>query len=205
MTRKETVSLLILPYLRGELADSEKAEFERYLAENPDFQSEIDFQSQIMAARPSHEETGLEFGWARLSRDIDNLDQTANLPAQSPAETTRMPNTRGLWRVAAVCLACISLGQAVYISTSDSDQKYQLASENVTTGTTLQIGFSGDTKLSAVSEFLLSQNAEISSGPSKLGIYTLTFPTREACDIAVENMKRDNQFVETYTNCSTLS
>jgi len=205
MTDKETVSLLILPYLRGELGQDEKAVFELYLTENPSFQAEIDFQQNLMVARPQHDDVGLEFGWARLSRDIDGVSNVAPILELETAQTSRFSNIGGLWRVAAVCLACLSLGQAFYISNSKPDPQYQLASENVIKGTTLQVGFASDTELSVISDFLLTQNAEITSGPSKLGIYTLSFPNEESCDLAVEYMKRDNQFVETHTNCSTLS
>ena len=52
MTHEQTYSLLIPRYLRGELSADERAEFESYRDENPDFQTDIEFQRNLMAARP---------------------------------------------------------------------------------------------------------------------------------------------------------
>lgn len=206
MTREETFSLLVLPFLRGELTPSEKAEFESYLAENPSFETEVEFQRNLMAARPeSAGETRTEFGWARLSRDIDTLESNNILAEAENPKRSDSSRIGGFWRVAAVCLACLSLGQAAFITSSKTSENYQLASENVNSGITLQIGFLADTELSDISGFLIEHDSQIISGPSKLGIYTLSFSNRETCETAIEAVKLEGQFVDTYTNCITLT
>jgi len=53
----------------GELSADERAEFESYRDENPDIQTDIEFQRNLMAARPDdNTPIDLEFGWAKLSR-----------------------------------------------------------------------------------------------------------------------------------------
>lgn len=206
MTRKDTFSLLVPRYLRDELTGDEQAEFQSYLEENPDFQLDIDFQRNLMSARSDNNEmVGAEFGWAKLSRSIDSLEadkQPVEDIVAAPKETSRISS---LWRIAAVALACISVGQMLYITNSGSPDSYQLASENVTSGTTLQVGFVADTDSHAISDFLLAQEAQITAGPSKLGIYTLSFNNEESCDAAVKALIAKEQFVETYTSCSTVS
>jgi len=206
MTRKDTFSLLVPRYLRGDLTVAEKAEFQSYLEENPDFQSDIDFQSNLMSARSNDSDiSGAEFGWARLSRSIDSLEANKQPELDNIAAQEKTPRISGLWRIAAVALACLSIGQMLYITNSGTTDSYQLASENVTSGTTLQIGFAADIDSHAISNFLLAHEAQITSGPSKLGIYTLSFSSEKNCDAAVENLILEEQFVETYTSCNTHS
>lgn len=206
MTRKDTFSLLVPRYLRGELTVAEKAEFQSYLEEHPDFQSDIDFQRNLMSARGNDSEMGgAEFGWARLSRSIDSLvsdNQSEHNKIAAPEKTPRMS---GLWRIAAVTLACLSIGQILYITNSGTTDSYQLASENVTSGTTLQVGFAPDIHFHTISKFLLEHEAQITSGPSKLGIYTVSFSSEKNCDTAVETLISKEKFVETYTSCNTNS
>jgi len=206
MTREETFSLLVPRYLRGELNAAETADFQIYLKSNPDFQSDIDFQRNLMAARPNETEvTKDEFGWARLSRSIDALEADES---EDKTPMTKSENRRSspiFWRAAAVALVCVSIGQALYISQSGSAKNYQLASKNVTAGTTLQIAFAADTDFNDISEFLTTHHGQIISGPSKLGILTLSFSDEENCETAIKAIKLKEQFVETYTSCDTVS
>ena len=204
MTRKDTFSLLVPRYLRGELSVAENAEFQSYLEENPDFESDIDFQRNLMSARGNDNDiSGSEFGWARLSRSIDSLEANKRSEHDNAAAPAKTPRMSALWRIAAVALACLSLGQMFYIANSGTPDSYQLASDNVTSGTTLQIGFAADIDSQAISKFLLTHNAQITSGPNKLGIYTLSFSNEKSCNAAVETLISEEQFVETYTSCNT--
>ena len=207
MTQEEKLSLLIPRYLRGELSAEESAELESYLSDNPDFQAEIEFQQKLMSARPdTAEQSDTEFGWARLSRSIDQLEADKTDHISHSIQTTRETSIfQGMWKIAAVFLACLSIGQAFYISKSQSDQHYQLASEADKPGTTLQIGFSNETNFRDLTKFSLDHNAQIISGPSKLGIYTLAFPDSEQCLSAVRVLSSEEKLVETYTSCNTNS
>ena len=206
MTQEETYSLLTPRYLRGELSAAETAEFEAYLNAHPEFQADIELQRNLMAARPDElAASGLEFGWARLSRSIDNLE-AQNTPALN-AETTPKNTTTfgGIWKIAAVALACISAGQALYITNSETPKQYQFASEAQTSGISLQIGFESGLSLNELSRFLVDHDSQIISGPGNLGIYTLSFSDIEKCEAARNALKSKEQFVETYTSCQTDS
>ena len=206
MTQEETFSLLIPRYLRGELSEAETAEFEAYLGENPDFQADIEFQRNLMAARPEQNDaSSLEFGWARLSRSIDDLE--AESPEALKLET-RPLNKSGfpaMWKVAALVLACTSIGQAFYITNSQTKQQYQLASEDAAQGVTLQLSFGDDVNVKDVSDVLVRHDSQIIAGPSKLGIYTLSFSDNEACSSMISTLISEGHLVDSYTSCTTDS
>lgn len=204
MTQEETFSLLTPRYLRGELSEAETAEFEAYLNENPDFQADINFQRNLMAARPDKgDASDLEFGWARLSRSIDNLDTESSVAVSSKRKHKNIAIFPTMWKAAALVLACTSIGQALYITNSQTDQHYQLASEAEAPGVTLQISFETDVNVKDVSEFLVSHKSQIISGPSKLGIYTLSFSDNEACSSMISTLTLKENLVDSYTSCST--
>ena len=206
MTHEETFSLLVPRYLRGELSPTDKAEFESYMAENPDFQADIEFQRNLMSARSDDlADAGFEFGWARLSRSIDALDSETLRPLQAETLPKTASGFRGLWKIAAVALACLSAGQALYIINSAPSEHLQLASEKDAFGTMLQVSFLPDTKAATISNFLIDHHAEVIGGPGKLGIYTLSFSDNKNCANAINTLNSEEQFVETYTSCSTNS
>jgi len=206
MTQEETFSLLTPRYLRGELSAVERAEFETYLNENPDFQADIEFQRNLMAAKADEPDPSeFEFGWAKLSRSIDNLEpqNTAALNVETEPKNTSVFG--GMWKVAALALACISIGQAFYITNSETPSQYQFASETDAPGVSLQLSFKSDVNFTAVSDLLVNHKSQIISGPSKLGIYTLSFPDKENCLSMISTLIAEESLVDSYTSCSTIS
>ena len=207
MTHEQTYSLLIPRYLRGELSADERTEFESYRDENPDFQADIEFQRNLMAARPDDNvPIDLEFGWAKLSRSIDALEAEESpsldrLAVDKPQNTSVLGN---MWKIAAVMLACLSVGQALYITNSDPSE-YQLASEKDADGVTLQVGFESNLSLNEISRFLVEHKSQIISGPGKLEIYTLSFSDMQRCESAIKALTSKEQFVDTYTSCHASS
>ena len=203
MTDEQKYSLRVPRYLRGELTADETSEFEAYVDENPDFQADIEFQRNLIAARSDdNAPADMEFGWAKLSRSIDALD----VESASFQETTIAPQSvfhvRNMWKIAATVLGCLSIGQALYITNSET-AKYELASEKTEQGITLQIGFESSISVNELSRFLVDHESQIISGPGSLGIYTLAFSNIEKCESAVNTLKSKEQFVETYTSCQT--
>ena len=207
MTHEQTYSLLIPLYLRGELSADERTEFESFRDENPDFQADIEFQRNLMAARPDDNvPIDLEFGWAKLSRSIDALEAEESpsldrLAVDKPQNTSVLGN---MWKIAAVMLACLSVGQALYITNSDPSE-YQLASEKDADGVTLQVGFESSLSLNEISRFLVEHKSQIISGPGKLEIYTLSFSDMQRCESAIKALTSKEQFVDTYTSCHASS
>ena len=207
MTHEQTYSLLIPLYLRGELSADERTEFESYRDENPDFQADIEFQRNLMAARPDdNTPIDIEFGWAKLSRSIDALEAEESpsldrLAVDKPQNTSVLGN---MWKIAAVMLACLSVGQALYITNSDPSE-YQLASEKDADGVTLQVGFESSLSLNEISRFLVEHKSQIISGPGKLEIYTLSFSDMQRCESAIKALTSKEQFVDTYTSCHASS
>lgn len=204
MTNEQTYSLLVPRYLRGELSPDEKADFESYMNDNPDLQADIEFQRNLIAARPDdNTPAGMEFGWAQLSRSIDALE-AEKAPSQEIMTPESMPRFGNMWKIAAAVLACLSIGQMLYITNFET-QKYELASEKSAPGITLQIGFEPDLTLNEISRFLVDHDSQIISGPGNLGIYTLLFSDNKDCESAINTITSKEQFVETYTSCQTSS
>ena len=205
MTDEQRYSLLVPRYIRGELSPDETSEFESYVDENPDFQADIEFKRNLIAARlDDNEPADMEFGWAKLSRSIDALE-AKNIPLQ---DTTATPHNifhvGNMWKIAATALACLSIGQALYITNSDTS-KYEFASEKTKSGITLQIGFESGLSVNELSRFLVDHESQIISGPGNLGIYTLSFSDIKNCETAISTLKSKEQFVETYTSCQADS
>lgn len=205
MTNQQKYSLLVPRYLRGELSPDERVEFEAYVDEHPDFQADIEFQRNLVAARrDDNAPADMEFGWAKLSRSIDALE-TENAPLQDITATSQsMSPFRNMWKIAAAALACLSIGQALYITNYETT-KYELASEKTESDITLQVGFEAGLSVNELSRFLVDHESQIISGPGNLGIYTLSFSDIENCESAVSTLKSKEQFVETYTSCQADS
>jgi len=208
MTQEDKYSLLIPRYLRGELSQDELAGFEAFLSENADFKAEIEFEKSLMAARPDHSnQPSLEFGWARLSRDIDALGVEEKHPEVDLNAEAEVKTFGSFWKIAAAALACLSIGQGAYISNSKSDStldsKYELAYPDGKSGVEMQIGVSNVARFEEISNFLTEHNGQIISGPGKLGIYTLSFSDSDDCQSAATAFNSKEQFVDTYTSCST--
>lgn len=205
MTDEQRYSLLVPRYLRGELSPDETSEFESYVDENPDFQADIEFQRNLIEARlDDNTPADMEFGWAKLSRSIDALEtETAPLQEKAATPQTVFP-VRNMWKIAATVLACLSIGQALYITNSEPP-KYQLAIPKTAPGITLQVGFESGLSVNDLSRFLVNHESQIISGPGNLGIYTLSFSDIEHCESAISTLKSRERFVETYTSCQTDS
>lgn len=203
MTQEEIFSLRIPRYLREELSAVETAEFESYLTENPDFQADIEFQRNLMTARADEPDPSeLEFGWARLSRSIDNLESQTPVTLSTETELKNTAVFGGVWKIAAVALACLSIGQAFYITNSEAPRQYELASEAEVPGVSLQLSFKSDANLTHVSDFLVNYSSQIISGPSKLGIYTVAFPDKENCLSMISELTPEESLVDSYTTCT---
>ncbi|MEP6344165.1 MAG: hypothetical protein ABJ275_12700 [Maricaulaceae bacterium] len=206
MTREETFSLLVPRYLRGELSPEQTVEFEAYLSENPDFQADIEFQRNLMTAREDAPEApAQEFGWARLSRSIDNLETQTSEVSTSEAKPKSASMFGGMWKVAAIALACVSIGQAFYITNYDAPKQYQLASEKEAPGVSLQLSFKASVSFTQLSDLLAQHNSQIISGPSTLGIYTLSFADKEDCLSMISALTSKESLVDTYTSCAANS
>ena len=205
MTDEHTYSLLVPRYLRGELSTQERADFDLFVDNNPDFKAEIEFQRNLMAARPEDNTSAdMEFGWAKLSRSIDALDEAAMPSPQAANDSVAPSRFSHMWKVAAAALACLSIGQGLYISNSKAPE-YQLASEEELQGTTLQLSFNADVSFKQASDLIAGHNAQIIAGPSKLGIYTLSFTENENCLSMISTLTSKDSLVDTYTSCTTRS
>lgn len=187
---------LVPDYVRGRLSQ-EQAERLRTAAESdPVLAAEIAaFQAIAGTVRAEAEATPAPgtFGWARLSRAIeaDGTDQSRVAQA----------GHQDLWRVAAVLLGVVAVGQFAFATfggrTDPADSAvYVPVSEAAPEMPTLQITFAPDATEQAIRALLLDVKAEIYEGPSALGLYRLRFDSVEAQTAALTRMRQQTGIVE---------
>ena len=163
MKNEHRYSLLIPRYLRGDLSPDETVEFESHIRENPDFEADIEFQRNLIAARlDDNAPLDMEFGWAKLSRSIDALETQKTSFQETNDAPQNTPRVRNMWKISASLLVCVSIGQALYILKPET-AKYELTSEKTEPGITLQIGFESGLSLNELSRFLIDHDSQIIS------------------------------------------
>ena len=127
MIKRDELSLLIPAFLRGELTAREQKEIESLAETDEAFAADIEFQKAIVEAFDSGAEKpqDTEFGWARLSRAIDEASpNTLPTPANDRAP-------RKFWQYAAALLAATTVTQGVILMNSqstDTEPQYVMAS-----------------------------------------------------------------------------
>jgi len=192
---------LLPDYLQGRLSSAETSYFESALNKNAHLRAELEFLTKLsenLKADADDFEPG-EFGWSRLNRDID-----ASMPDQSgESQTPKYPATPKFWRYAAMALAVLSVGQGALLI-----QKPTQVNENaryVTVSSTSQdyvgaiIGFNPEASEAELREVLHASHAEIISGPSPLGLYTVRFTTTEQRAKAMRIYAQQSSVIETAT------
>jgi len=164
------------------LSSAETSYFESALNKNAHLRAELEFLTKLsenLKADADDFEPG-EFGWSRLNRDID-----ASMPDQSgESQTPKYPATPKFWRYAAMALAVLSVGQGALLI-----QKYVGAI----------IGFNPEASEAELREVLHASHAEIISGPSPLGLYTVRFTTTEQRAKAMRIYAQQSSVIETAT------
>ena len=199
---------MIPSYLNGTLSDAERQEVDNYAAQNPDVAADIEFQRNLMSAvkETGNDESIGEFGWARLSKAInqDGSDERSTpLVANDQDSNVNAAQPLKFWRIAAAALAVISLGQAGVIATKSGTQddtaRYVTVSDSSFIG--VDIAFRDDASQMHVTELLQDVNGELVSGPSALGFYKVKFESKDLCMQAVKAFNAANKVIETSSSC----
>ncbi|MEL7453022.1 MAG: hypothetical protein AAGJ50_06580 [Pseudomonadota bacterium] len=135
-----------------------------------------------------------ELGWARLSRAIDESEQ-------SVSETVAANDNSSIWRFAACALGALLVAQTGWVTfqgqsgdAGDGATNYFPVTEPVAQ-IGLQVSFS-DTALEAdIRSLLLDLEADIVAGPSSLGIYELNFLSEDARSAAVVRLENEPDLI----------
>lgn len=171
-------------YLRNEATAEDTARIEAAAKNDPALRAELALMGNLkgtLAAASDGADTR-EFGWRRLEAEI--AKETAMAP---PPRATQSH----LWRVAALFLGALVLGQGAYIALAPGAQEapvYRTVSEQATSALSLAVGFASSTEMGAVQSLLNELDARIVDGPGAIGLYRLAFDTEAARDAARETL-----------------
>ncbi|MEM6899606.1 MAG: hypothetical protein AAF583_07555 [Pseudomonadota bacterium] len=191
------VSALLLDYVQHRLSDEDRAKVEiaaedsSVLADELAYYQGLANAGELAAASPDH-----EFGWARLSKAID----------QEPSATTSTfvaanDNAR-LWRFAAFSLGLIALVQTGFLlnsgypSSNDQSLYVPVTEESVYA---VQAIFSDSATAGDIDDLLIRIEGEITAGPSALGLYEIGFSSVEKRDAGLEALRETSELIESAT------
>ncbi|MEM1396732.1 MAG: hypothetical protein AAGH38_04710 [Pseudomonadota bacterium] len=165
MMQDEDDTKRLADLLAGRLSAEEAAEFQERLARDPDADAWARLADGIKAAEAEGEPSPGEYGWARLSRSID-----ADQRPTAPARAWRIP----AWQAAAAVVLGIGLWQAAIVpvlSPDDAAPSYTTASGDVEG--VIRVAFVPTATEAELRVLLRDAGAQIVSGPSAIGLYTV--------------------------------
>ncbi len=210
MANRDDLSLKIPAYLRGELSSADAKLISSMANKDADFAADIEFQKTIRSGLKQNADTqmGLEFGWARLSKAIDEDSTEAKTTDQTPVKHMADLHSPGkapsrVWQYAAALLACIVIAQTAFMSLdrdSDTSEKYIMVG-SAQSGYHLTVKLKEAAPAKDVIASLKQHDAVVISGEALDGEYKIAFSDIESCQNFLTHMDNDNDLFETYTAC----
>jgi len=174
----------LLDYMQNRLSADERAAFEAEMEAKPALRAEV---AALRAAaqelgRQAVPEGAANTGWDRLSAAID----AERLP--EPANTNR---PLGLLKVASIVVATVLVWHfGVAPNLPGQGPGYVTVSEE-SEGPVLRVAFVDGVAMTEVTALLQEIGAEITGGPSAIGLYTLSFADDAARDAAASALTDD--------------
>jgi len=130
-----------------------------------------------------------DFGWARLSRAIE--DQNVDTKAAAPLLNRRFAG----WQVAACAMVAVAAWQLFAVpllsSNESPDMAYVPAAETVVEVNRVRVIFADETTEKELRKVIRQVNGEIVAGPSAIGFYTLEFSDALAQKNALEKLSAE--------------
>lgn len=161
-----------LAYLQGRLDGVALSAFEQDMTARPELRAEVAALRAVQAvmAQDDAADRAADPVWDRLSQSI--------AATQAPANLNRGPQ---MLKYAAVALGAIAAWQLLAVPNlrPQSDPGFTPASVEEA-GFALRVGFTDQARLSEAIDLLAQLDAEISAGPSAIGLLTLTFASEAA-------------------------
>lgn len=169
----------LIAYVRGRLPRPAADRIAAEAADRPALAAEIALMRGIASAveEEQREPSPGEFGWARLSRAID---AEAAAPARRP-----------IWQFAASAAAAILLWQVVampVIGSFTGGGGYSPVSRP-SDDFTLQVAFAPGASEAAIRDLLREIGAQVSGGPSAVGLWQLSFENTRARDTGLARLE----------------
>lgn len=192
----DTHETRIQAYALGWLSAQERAELDAQAASDPKLHAELALARAMAQARAEDPARGQStaFGWARLSRALD--DQ-----ATAPQRSRWLPDRFSRWQTAAAVLAAVALWQLAAVphlpgERGDAATGYGMASAPRTHHFMAQVAFKPEATELQIREALLQAHASVVAGPSTLGLYDLSFADQRALDAGLAQLNANPTVVE---------
>lgn len=166
---------MLLAHLRGEAGPEDAARIEAAAADDPALRAELALMGGLKGALATASDgpDTREFGWRRLEKELSRSSRPA-------------PRRTQLWRIAAVFLGALVLGQGAYIALTQGPNNapvFRTVSEDAA-DFGLGVGFVATAPMGDVQTLLRESGARIVDGPGALGLYRLAFESAEAREAA---------------------
>jgi hypothetical protein len=173
----------LVAFVRGRLPEDEAARVAAAAAAEPALAAEIALVRGIARAEAAAaaEHAPGELGWARLARALDR---------EAPPKPARRP----VWQFGAAAAAAVLVWQVAAVpllSPGREEATYAPVSETPAGGVTLLVAFRPGTTEAAMRELLRATGAEVTGGPSAIGLWQLGFTDGAARDSALARLADD--------------
>lgn len=180
----------LLEYLSGRMSDSKAAEIESAVQDDPHLAAEIALMrsAREALAEGSAENSPGALGWARLERAID-AEATPTAPRAQPRT----------WLIAAsVAVAAVAVWQvvAVPVLTGPGEGYVTATGETETDLPTATVAFAPGATEERIRALLGETGAQVTAGPSAIGLWQLSFETEAARDAALERFATAQDIIE---------
>jgi hypothetical protein len=190
-------SARLLDYVHGRTSQAEQNEIEAIILSDKVAAEELAYyQGLANAADPVAPSPDHEFGWAKLSKSID---QETLQPSASPLAAN---DNFKMWKVATFALAFVTLLQAAFIFTPVQPTQPQEPIYVPVTQEALfavQVIFVDTTTSVKIRNLLNEIDGEIVSGPSALGLYDVQFSSEELRRAGLELLREQPDIIKSVT------
>lgn len=177
MTEKTTSDRTeeLIAHVAGRLPADESAQIAAAAQSDPQLSAGVAtlaaIREDLRRRAEDEQDGGHEFGWARLSKAIDQEHQRSN--------AARMVNR---WRaVAAIAvMACAVQGLLLLTASGPEQARFKTAAMEAVQPFVAQVTFSPEAREGDLRALLIAANGRIIEGPSSLGVYLVAFDDEDA-------------------------
>ena len=198
MTEEDPIDPRVRDYIAGRLSAEDEAALLAEAERTPALDAELQLARGLRAIAET-EVPNAEFGWARLSRAIE--DERKAAPANdNPLSILRTQRFSALqaaglvaaavlvWQIAAVPLQNKEAPDAQYAPVSEAQAEFVSV-----------VAFTAEARMEEITRLLQEVDADIVSGPGALGLYRVRFKDAEARERGAEQLEAQSELVESVT------
>jgi len=193
----EVKSARLLDYVQGRLTTQEKEAIDTAILNDPKWAEELAYYKGLSnASEPAPVPAGQEFGWARLSKAIDQ--ETESMADPVIAANDNNP----FWKLAAFAMGLVAIVQAGFLligtPASISEEPIYVPVAQ-TDHLEVRIIFTDSATSADISTLLQDIDAEIVAGPSAIGLYDVRFTSEDLRNEGLKELRGATAIIESVT------